>query len=174
MEQDIEDYYPFEFSATIDKLDYGRMAYHIVYLPESIQKKLAFGAGGRLRIEAEIGEYSWKGALSPAGDGRHYLLLSANCLKANRLSAGKAIEVHFRLDQADVVVLPVELERALEENPEAARVWDKLSAGHRRGLCYRVESGRRTLTRMNRMAEVLAFLRGQGHDPSKPAHKRKV
>lgn len=147
------------------------MVYHIVYLPSDLQQALSFGPAGRLRVEVEIGEYGWKGAFTPAGDGRHYLLVNKTCLKSNRLKFGSPVEVSFRIDDPDRVVVPPELERALEENGQAARAWDGLTAGHRRGLCYRVDSARRPLTRVSRVAEVMAFLKGQGPDPSKPARR---
>ena len=71
-----DDYYPYHFVTSVDRLDFGRFAYHVAFLPPDLEPTLPFGPGGRLRVEAEIGEFGWKGAFVPSGEGRHYLLLN--------------------------------------------------------------------------------------------------
>jgi hypothetical protein len=167
-EADLGAYFPFEVSGPIEYLDFGRIKYHVLWIPDELKPALGLNPTGRLRIEAEIGEFGWQAAISPAGGGRHFVILSADCLKANGVQHGSPIELRFRIVEPDLVVIPAELERILKVEQQALAVWEGLTAGKRRGLCHRVESAKRAETRLARAREVLAFLEGRGPDPSLP------
>jgi hypothetical protein len=59
----------YSFNTKIDKHDFGRFAYTVVYLPKTITSKLPLGENPRLRINAVIAKTLVKGALQPTRQG---------------------------------------------------------------------------------------------------------
>ena len=168
-----EDYYPFEFEGELCVHHLGRYRYTVVYLPEPLRTELPLKPNPRLRIEAEIGETGWSGAWQP-GQGHHYLMVSPDVLRQIGKSVGDRVEVRFRVVPQDHVDVPVELQRGLALDDTAQAPWEQLSAGHQRGLCHWVAKSKKPETRSLRLGEVLAFLRGEGHDPSKPKFRQRA
>lgn len=147
--------YEYGFDATMSEYDFGRMAYTIVYLPASTKRRLPLAEYPRLRIDGEINGVRFRGAVQPAGDGQYYLLLSKAFLKSAGLALGDRTLVAFDIADQEAVDVPVELEFALEANETAAAVWNRITAGKRRGLAHRVSSAKRVSTREARVEEVI-------------------
>ncbi|MEM9184961.1 MAG: YdeI/OmpD-associated family protein [Planctomycetota bacterium] len=150
--------YPFEFEATIELHDFGRMAYSVVYVPPAIAERLPIAEHPRLRVTGEVNGKRFDGALNPAGKGRHYLILSKRFLKPCRAEVGDKVWVQFDIADQDAVDTPEELLRALEANAAAAKAWQSLTPGKQRGLVYRVSSAKRAETRERRVEEVIEAL----------------
>jgi hypothetical protein len=144
------------FTAEVAVLDYGRMAYAVVYLPPAVQRRLT--AGSRARVIGTVGGVPFRGGALPAGDGRQYLLLSKKVLKSAGLSVGRAADVRLRLDDPDAVELGPEFERAVDAHPTASRVWRRLTPGARRGFAHRVASAKQAATRRARIEECIDAL----------------
>jgi hypothetical protein len=143
------------FDAEIVELDFGRMVYHVVYLPKTVQRRLADGSRGR--VTGTVSGCEFRGAMLPS-DGRHYLLLSQKFLKLAGLKLGDTATVQLRPYDPDAVELVPEFQRALTANHTAHRVWQTMTAGARRGLAYRIASAKRPETRLARIEECLDML----------------
>lgn len=148
-----------EFEASIEYHDFGRMGYTVVYVPELLCKKLPLDAYPRLRINAEIAEWPVEGALQP-GQGKTYLMLSKRWLKQAGLALGDTVEVAFRIADQDAVSLPDSLRHALNGNTKANKAWADLSAGKQRALAHLVSTAKRQDTIDKRITKVLDHLLG--------------
>lgn len=155
------------FLAKVSKLDFGRMAYAVVYVPAVVLRR--FGGGTRLRVVGTVAALPFRGGIIPAGGGRHYLLLSKKFLKSARLAIGDSTEVCISLDDADAVELVPEFERVLNSNATAFRVWQRLTPGARRGFSHRVSSAKRAVTRQARIEECIDTLCQMAADDDAPS-----
>jgi hypothetical protein len=147
----------YTFDAKIDKHDFGKFAYAVVYLPKTILSKLPLDENPRFRINVVIAKMLIKGALQPTQKG-WYFMLSNKILKKAGLAYGDKVKVTFSIaDQAEVDV-PDDLLLALARDSVAQSSWEALTPGRQRGLAYRVDSAKRRETRKQRISEVLEFL----------------
>jgi Bacteriocin-protection, YdeI or OmpD-Associated/Domain of unknown function (DUF1905) len=97
--------------------------------------------------------------LVPAGGGRYRMQLNTALRKAARADAGDEVSVTLRLDrESREPTVPADLRAALKENPEAQKVFEKLSTGHRRHIVDWFDSARGTDTRIRRLGFTLDFL----------------
>ena len=78
---DFMSFYPHEFEAPVEKLDFGKFAYTVLYIPESLIEELSLDHNPRQRIVAEIGDFEMDAAIQPSGNG-WYVMLSKRVLKA--------------------------------------------------------------------------------------------
>ncbi|MEM8680754.1 MAG: YdeI/OmpD-associated family protein [Planctomycetota bacterium] len=151
--------FAYGFEAKVELLDFGRMAYTVVYLPTAAKRQLPLAQHPRLRIDGEVNGVPFHGAFQPAGKDRFYLILSKRYLKTCRLSLGDRTQVRFDIADQDAVDVPDELRFALQADDAAAAAWARLTPGKQRGFAYRVASAKRPATRENRVEEVLEALR---------------
>lgn len=149
---------PFQFDAIVSVLDFGRMSYSVLYAPPEIVRELSLADNPRLRIDGFVADQRFKGAFQPAGENQYYLILSKRFLKSAGLSPGDTATALFTIADPDAVDVPLELQHALQANPDAAAKWDALTPGKRRGLAYRVASAKREKTKSRRVEEVLEEL----------------
>lgn len=148
----------FQFTAKVDELDFGRMAYHVVYVPSKVLKLLPIEAHPRLRINGLVAGKPFHGAIQPAGRKKYYLMLSRKFCKAAKIQLGDRIDVVFGVADQDAVEVPRELEFALQANPRAMKIWEQITPGKKRGFAHRVASAKRAETRENRIEEVFELL----------------
>jgi len=153
--------YPYHFEAEVELLDFGNMAYSVVYVPSRLKKQLPLKEHPRLRIDGEVNGIRINAAFQPSGSG-WYLMLSKKFRQICGLQVGQVATVHFDIADQNAVSVPGDLQFALDADESAARAWEALTAGKRRGLAYRVDSAKMVETRERRIEEVLQFLKQQG------------
>lgn len=152
------------FEAAIERHGVGRSRkvwYSVLFLPEEIADILPFDRHPQLRIEGEIAELPVKSAFIPAGDGRHYVIVSPETLRNAGIAVGHRVEMRFRVADQESVDVPDGLARALSRDEAAARAWQALTVGRRRGLAHHVAGARTQSTRDRRIAAVLAAVTGR-------------
>lgn len=145
----------YRFESKVELLDYGRMAYRIAKLPPAVVRQLPLADQPRLRFVGQINGHPHKGAILPAGDGSHYIILSRQTLKACHAVEGDRIMVEFQLDAPDSVDVPAELQAALERNRCAQDAWNELTPGKRRGFAHMVNSAKLPATKRKRVEEIV-------------------
>ena len=145
----------YEFETIIDKKDYGRYFYHVLYLSEALDSELP---KPRSRVRGTIEGKPFSGAWQPGG-GRRFLILSKKFLKKADLHLGQTVGVQFTLDSPDLVEVPPALQKALDADRKMALLWSDLTPGKRRGLCHRVATAQRPETIQRRVEEVLEEIR---------------
>jgi len=97
--------------------------------------------------------------LAPAGGGRYRMQLNTALRKAARADAGDEVSVTLRLDrESREPTVPADLRAALKDNPEARKVFEKLTTGHRRHIVNWFDSARGMDTRIRRLGFTIDFL----------------
>ena len=152
--------YLYNFEAKIVKYDFGKMFYSVVYVPTEIVSQLDFRKSKRLRIDGEIEGIRIEAALMPT-KGKWYVMVSKKLQKLCGVTLGDRVSVSFDIANQDAITVPSELQFALEGNDIAREVWDKWTAGKRRGFCYRVDAAKMPETRERRVEEVIGLLMEQ-------------
>lgn len=147
------------FETTIEKQDFGTFAFTVIKLDKRLHAVLPLKEYPRLRVEVDLNGVIFEGSWQPTG-GEWYLVVSKPKLKKAGLELGSRVKVAFRLVPQDQVNVPEELARELEVDRSAAEVWESLSPGKRRGLCYLISEVKTPKTRGVRLARVLAMLHG--------------
>ncbi len=147
-----------EFEASIEYHDFGRMGYTVVYLPDALREKLPFEQYPRLRVNADIFGYPIDGAFQP-GQGKTYLIVSKAALKEIGVSLGDIVDVQFTVADQNTVDVPDELQAKLKQDKVALKVWESLSPGKQRALCHSVNSAKTKPTVDRRITAVLLSLK---------------
>ncbi len=155
-------YYKYEFNGRIQKHSVGinkrgELYYTVIFLPDELVSILPVKQYPRLRVEGEMHNLPFQGALQPS-KGRYYLLLSQRFLKENELSLGDDIEVRFNIGDQDYVEMPTELEQALRQHSEAKALWDSFTPGKKRGFATTVASAKRVETRQARAQKMIQYI----------------
>lgn len=97
-----------------------------------------------------------------AGDfdagGRYRVQLDTALRKAARADAGDEVSVTLRIDrESREPTVPAGLRMALKENPEAQKIFEALTAGHRRHIVDWFDSTRGMATRIGRLGFTIEF-----------------
>lgn len=149
--------YDYQFSGPIEELDFGRMAYKVIWLPEELEERLPFAQFPRLRIDAEIAGLLTNCAFQ-IGEKRRYLLLASDFLKQAGVKLGEKVLVRFSVADQTAVEVPYDFELALQHNLRAKKLWAALTPGKQRGFVHRIASAKREETREKRIEEVMEEL----------------
>ena len=171
------DLYPYFFEAPVEKYDFGKYHYTVVYLPAVLMADLPLSQFSRLRIEAVVdGACLLEGALMPDTLGspqtRHllsiagkpggppqgeriwYFMLPRQVLRTLGKSLGEVVSLRFRVADQDAVDIPQAVQELLERHETLREVWERLTPGKRRGLVHGVRSARSEETRLRRLEDL--------------------
>jgi|ERR1700693_3392384 len=178
---------PHRFVATIYKL---WMMRH-VDVPDEVARSLAkeFAAGSQstssrrgarsgkknkplrtkyIPVFATVNGQEARVTVMPAGGGRYRVQLNTALRKAARADAGDEVSVTLRLDrESREPSVPGDLRMALKENPEARKVFEALTTGHRRHIVDWFDSARGMDTRIRRLGFTIDFLLKRGSEGSR-------
>jgi len=106
--------------------------------------------------------------LVPAGGGRYRVQLNTALRKASRADAGDEVSVTLRIDrESREPTVPGDLRMALKQNPEARKIFEALTTGHRRHVVQWFDSARGVDTRIRRLGFTIEFLLKRGRDGSR-------
>lgn len=144
------------FEGRIEPLVWGNSTYTIVRLPEHIAVSLQ-NAGAK-RVEGEMAEHPVSLALShgPEVDGV-FLWAGQSLLDRIGLTLEAVFEVRLRPAQTDLVDTPPDILAGLHHH-NATTQWDRLTAGNRRGLIYKISTAKTDATRAKRIAALVSSL----------------
>jgi hypothetical protein len=118
----------------------------------------ALGAGKRPPVVVTVNGYEYRSTIAPMG-GRYLLPFSAERRGESGIAGGDAIDVELVLDTAPrVVEVPADLRAALDEAPDSAAAWEKLSFSHQKAHVTSVLGAKAAETRARRIAAVVAKL----------------
>ncbi|MEM7336893.1 MAG: YdeI/OmpD-associated family protein [Chloroflexota bacterium] len=161
-DQAFTSFYKYEFNGRIQQHSVGinkrgELFYTVIFLPDSVTNQLPLKKYPRLRVEGEMHDLPFQGALQPA-KGRWYLLLSQRFLKENHLSLGNEIDVRFNIGDQDHVEMPIELQQALDAHEAAKALWNTFTPGKKRGFATTVSSAKRAETRQTRAEKMIQYI----------------
>jgi hypothetical protein len=163
-----------EFSATLEKYDFGKYFYTVVYFPQSVTDVLPLTEHPRLRVHAIVNGYHLDGALMPdrigskqtkhlktpsnTGQKVWYLLLGKRVLNSIKKQLGEEVTVFFAIADQEAVNVPRILEERLLEQPRLQEIWDSLTAGKKRGLVHPLNSAKSLATKQKRLEQLELLL----------------
>jgi hypothetical protein len=120
----------------------------------------ALGAGKRPPVVVTVNGYSYRSTIAPMG-GKYLIPFSAERRNESGIAGGDVIDVEVILDSAPRVVdVPEDLRAALDDSPEAAAAWAKLSYSHQKEHVTAVLGAKAAETRARRIAAAVAKLGG--------------
>jgi len=151
------DRYEHSFKTAVARVDYGRMAYHGVFLPDALLETLPDARKPGFRLKAEVAGVFITCGLMAARKTR-YILLSNAFLKQAGIRAGDEVLVRFSHLSSNHVEIPYELEVALAANSRAKTAWNNLSPGKKRAHAHQVASAMQEATRQRRATRVVELL----------------
>jgi Bacteriocin-protection, YdeI or OmpD-Associated/Domain of unknown function (DUF1905) len=119
----------------------------------------ALGDGKRPRVTITVNGHSWKSRVAIMR-GRYLLGLSNANRQAAGVTTGDEVEVDVEYDaEVPVVTEPEDFARALDADPAARAVYDRLAYSHKREHVLAIEDAKKPETRARRIEKALAMLR---------------
>ena len=145
-----------EFEAVLEAGEEGDGGVFIV-LPFSVAE--AYGARGRVPVQATFDGYPYQGSAVPLGDGHHALLLLKQIRRAIDKTVGDTVRVTLRRDVTErKMEAPADLAQQLAAHPKAAAYFNKLAYTHQREYVRWLEGAKKPETRAKRLGEVVEML----------------
>jgi hypothetical protein len=137
-------------------------AWTFLYVPFNVEK--AFGSRARVSVAGTMNGFAFRNSLLPLGDGTHRMAVSKTLQAGAKAAAGKMVAVSMDIDTSvRVVVVPVELRKALATNKAAAKAFKPLSYSHRKELADWVGSAKQAETRVRRAQKALPHVLARTH-----------
>ena len=128
---------------------------HAVVVPKDVA---ATFSSKRPPVFAHINGVEYRSRLMIYG-GQCYLGLRKDLLRQLDVAAGDRVEIELAEDHEErVVVEPVELTRALADNPAARASYEKLPFTHRTEYARWIDEGKKPETRADRVAKTIKRL----------------
>jgi len=144
------------FSAALERGS-SRLNWVIVRIPFDVSK--VWGTRGQLRVKGTINGFAFRTSLFPTGKGDHVLLVNKRMQAGAKASVGAVAQFRLEPDtQERSVTVPAELERALAEDRQLRRWFDRLNHSTRKYLVdwiTEVKSAEARERRAGQMAERL-------------------
>jgi len=118
----------------------------------------ALGGGGRPKVVVTVNGFEWRSSIARMG-GEYWLGVSAERRAGAEIAAGDVLDVEVVLDTAiREVEVPADLAAALDAEPAARAVWDKLSYSHQNRHVLNITGAKTAETRARRVAKSVSML----------------
>lgn len=135
----------------------GDAPWAFVVLPKEVSASLP--RRGRTTVEGRINGHDFTATLEPDGQLSHWLRLDADLLKAAGARPGDMATFEIRpAAQEPEPELPIDLQSALAESPEARTAWDETTTIARLDWIHWITSAKQSRTRTKRIAEACGKL----------------
>jgi hypothetical protein len=129
------------------------------YLNIPGEVSVSFGSKGQVKVKGMIDGCLYRSTALPMGDGSHYLVVGKDIREQIKKVAGDSVNVTLELDLEErQVVIPDDLRRALENQPEAMTGFEKLSYSQQKLYVDWILSAKLEKTRNNRIEKALSQL----------------
>lgn len=156
------DFYPYEFEAPVSRHSMGvnsrgELFYTVIYIPPHVLAEMGAAFRPKIRIEGEIADLPFEGALMPSR-GQVYVMAPKALLKHIELEAADPLPIRFRIADQDAVTMPPVLSEALDALPDKRAAWEALTPGKRRGLVYPIAQAKTLPTQEKRVRALLETL----------------
>jgi hypothetical protein len=118
-----------------------------------------FGSKGQVKVRGTIEGCHFRSTALPMGDGSHYLVVGKDIRDQIKKVVGDSVNVTLELDLEErQVVIPNDLRRALENQPEAMIGFEQLSYSQKKLYVDWILSAKLEQTRSNRIEKALSLL----------------
>jgi len=141
------------FHGVLERLNGNGLNWVIVRLPFSVEK--TWGTRRALRAHLQVNGYEGRIALLPSGNGKHYMVINKAIQKAAGLGPGSKASFTLMPDRVPAeVVIPAELERALNQDRSIRKWFEKMPKGVRRWITDSVAKAKTEATRLRRSERI--------------------
>jgi hypothetical protein len=143
------------FHAVIETPGDAPNSWWILLLPPDANTQL----GKVRRVRGTINGVPFAGSLMPRGNGVRALNPRKETIRAAGVKIGDRVEVALEADpDADTIVVPDELQRALAKRPAVAKTFAALSVSHRREYVEWIAGAKKSETREARAEKSLEMI----------------
>ena len=126
-------------------------------LPFDVEK--SFGSRGRVSVAGTSKGFAFRTSIFPNGDGTHHMMVNKGMEQGAKARPGDTVRVALEPDdQAKIVEVPAEIERALAKNKAARAAFEKLAPSHRREHIRHVSEGKKPETQKRRIEQMIHML----------------
>lgn len=130
-----------------------------IMIPFDVQKE--WGMRSRVPVKGTINGHSFRSSIAPYG-GVHYLGINRDLREAAGVKAGEVVQIELEIDQEPrAVVLPSDLQSAMDTTPAAKIRWQKISFTQQREYVEMLEDAKKPDTRAKRVANIIDKLQGK-------------
>jgi len=145
------------FTTVLEPLESG-LAWVVARIPFDIEK--AWPVRKRLNVRGEIEGVAFRTSLlAEKNTGRHFLLINKKMQAAAKVRVGAKVRIEIEPDLEErTAVVPPELARALREDRQLRRWFDKLTVGMRKWLGAWVMEPKSAEARRNRAERTAEWL----------------
>ena len=132
-------------------------AWTFVVLPKKASAKLP--TRGRVAVEGTLDGHPFRATLDPDGEGSHWLKVTRAMREAAGAVAGDTVTVDIMpMTDESAPRMPADVRNALAANPTARTQWADLTSAARRDWIHWMTSGKKTETRLRRIANACDML----------------
>ncbi|MFI7705434.1 YdeI/OmpD-associated family protein [Nonomuraea sp. NPDC049480] len=118
----------------------------------------ALGSGRRPKVRVTIAGHTFRSSVAPM-NGTYMLGLNADVRQQTGVAAGDTIEIDLQVDtEPREVTVPADFAAALDREPEARNLFDRLSYSNRRAHVLSIEGAKTDATRQRRIDKSVATL----------------
>jgi hypothetical protein len=119
----------------------------------------ALGPSRRPPVRVTINGYTYRTTVATVG-GMFMFGVSSDVRRETGVAAGDEVDVDVELDTSPrEVVVPADLEAALNGDPEAKQFFEQLSYSHKSAYTLWIESAVKAETRQRRVPDAIRMLR---------------
>ena len=137
-------------------------AWTFLYVPFNVEK--TFASKARVSVAGTMNGFAFRNSLLPLGDGTHRMAVTKELQAGAKAAARKMVVVSMDIDRSErVVVVPIELKKALAGNKAAAKAFAALSYSHRKEIADWVSSAKKSETRIMRAEKSIPFVLARKH-----------
>ena len=148
----------YEFDAVIVKVDGIDSAF--LEFPYDVGAE--FGTKGRVKVKATFDGIEYRGSLVKMGLKCHIIGIRQEI--RSKIGKGPGDKVHVTIEKDDeprVVEVPPDLQEALDKDPEARAIFDKMSYSHKREYVNAILEAKKPETRKARVEKMKVMIRGK-------------
>jgi uncharacterized protein YdeI (YjbR/CyaY-like superfamily) len=140
------------FKATLERIP-SRLNWVIIRIPFDVSK--VWGTRAKVRVKGEINGFAFRASVFPTREGRHCMLVKRSMQAGANASVGDTAQFRLVPDTAKrVAIVPVELQRILNEDRSFRRWFDQLSFSMRKWICDWIVNVRSLDARLRRAEQV--------------------
>lgn len=152
------------FSATVAKSETDRSTAAILILPSEVNDKLS--SKGMNSAKVTLGDTTFVATLEPDGNGQHLLRINQKLLDETKVKIGDEIDVEIApVGQEPEPKVPTDLQKALDGDSEASKLWLSITSLARRDWIHWVASARQAETRARRINQTKSKLKAGNKRP---------
>jgi uncharacterized protein YdeI (YjbR/CyaY-like superfamily) len=140
------------FKAILERLD-SRLGWVVIRVPFDVSK--VWGTRAKVRVKGEINGFAFRASVFPTGKGYHCMLVKNSMQIGANAAPGESAQFRIEPDTAKrVAIVPVELQRILNEDRSFRRWFDQLSFSMRKWICDWVVNVKNPASRLRRAEQV--------------------